>query len=476
MTTPHAKTVHGRTLPVLMGSGLLLAATSLFAIDPPVPVPSGLVVLSQQPAPGTTDPNLAANYPDKYAWTLFLTVNQQAAQQVPVGNNQTTNNAVWETWPDDPYTFPASGDIDPQNPPQWPTGAGKAESNAKGAGKGKTMGLKRLRKGFAAHAPKIKLPKAAGANADTGTDVPDAGGEEVHRNKATFDYIIQNNLWYQEGIAEFFKKVVASKSQLQFTQNSVNFPIESIEVKANWVPILENQKSQYHWNYNEDGQLLGLVAMHISSKALPNWFWCTFEWSGNAGRSDYIGSHDTFGMKGDAAHQESNTTELNKVYPAGEMTDELLALFKEQGFTGDWATQWQNYRLKGSQIDFTDSLGRPLVLGNSVTEAGFVPTASCITCHSRGAVTSAGQNAFPIFGEKANLPLVGIPQQGSIADQNPSVLTYNGAPDPAWYFTFSGNDYPGNGLGMGSALVNMQTDFVWAIPLQANPIKKPAGK
>ena len=66
----------------------------------------------------------------------------------------------------------------------------------------------------------------------------------------------------------------------------------------------------------------------------------------------------------------SNTDATGKVYPAGPLTPQLLALFKSAGLSGPWAAQWMNYRLKGSQVDFTDSAGRPLLLGNSVTEAG----------------------------------------------------------------------------------------------------------
>lgn len=439
----------------LMGSGCAFLSLNSLASDPPVPVPSGVVVLNQAP-PAGGDPALAANFPDKYAWKLFTSIIQKAPKQVKVENGLSTNDAVWETWADDLWTFPL--EPDPANPPQWPADGA--------AQKGKT-----LKKGFASHAPKAGKAKAPAG--PTGPDVGDKGGEEVRRNRATFDYIINNNLWYQQGIAAFFKKVAASSNFVEYTQRSVNLPIDALEVKANWVPILEDQKKHYHWNLTKDGQLLGLVAMHISSKALPNWFWCTFEWAGNPGRGDYIGIHDSFGLK--KPHTPSNTDALNKTYPAGELTDELLAMFKEAGIEGDWAKEWQNYRLKGSQIDFTDATGRPLLLGNSVTEAGFVPTASCITCHSRSAVTSAGVVSYPLFGEKSSLPLVNIPQVGAQTIQNPSVVTYNGPPDPAWFFQFSGGPSTvptQTGLmGDGTQLLNMPTDFVWAIPMNASPAK-----
>jgi hypothetical protein len=146
------------------------------------------------------------------------------------------------------------------------------------------------------------------------------------------------------------------------------------------------------------------------------------------------------------------------------VTPALEKLFQEGGLTGEWGEALKHYKLKGSQIDFTDAAGRPLLLGNSVTEAGFVPTASCITCHSRAAFTAAGASSFPIFGEKQTLPLVGLPQQGSEGSQGSTSITYNGTPDPNWYFQFTGAN--------GTTLVNLQADFVWAIPFKAKPANK----
>ena len=73
----------------------------------------------------------------------------------------------------------------------------------------------------------------------------------------------------------------------------------------------------------------------------------------------------------------------------------LEKLFEEFGYQGEWADQYKNYRLKGSQVDFTDGPGRSLLLGNSVTESGFVPSASCITCHARASVNASGASASP---------------------------------------------------------------------------------
>ncbi len=374
------------------------------------------------------DPAPVLNYPDKYAWELFTQVNKTAQSQHSfkdsAGHKITTNSVLWETWADDPLTFPENPN--PRKPPEWP---------------GKKYPKKKIRP----HAKGQFHGRVYGKGVKAKDFILDTGGEEVHRNRATFDYIIENSLWYTEGIAEFFKK-----------QKKVDAPINSIEVKGNWVPIKPADTSKYHWNYDEKGALFGLVAMHITSKAIPNWFWATFEWVGNSGRCDFIGCHDCFGVL--PPHQPSNRDRPGKQYPPGTLTSELLALFK----TANLNPVWKNYRLKGSQVDFTDSEGEPLLVGNSVTEGGFVQTASCMTCHSRAAVDKEGKNVFPIFGEKEGLPL---------QDKIPTVWqtsfgTYNGTPDPNWFYSYN---------GLKRTRVNLQTDFIWAIPFQAHSVKKSKG-
>src|SRR5256885_12110082 len=54
--------------------------------------------------------------------------------------------------------------------------------------------------------------------------------------------------------------------------------------------------------------------------------------------------------------------------------------------------------------EFVTTTGLPTQLGNSITEQGFVPTSSCITCHARAAADSTGADAFPIAGFMPFLP------------------------------------------------------------------------
>src|SRR6202020_298806 len=62
---------------------------------------------------------------------------------------------------------------------------------------------------------------------------------------------------------------------------------------------------------------------------------------------------------------------------------------------------WQNYCLKGAEIDFIQANGKPRLLGNSVIERidANIPVAksSCITCHAYAAFDSKGNHGLLKF-------------------------------------------------------------------------------
>lgn len=331
--------------------------------------------------------NPAINMPDKFAWELFIEINQPAKPDAqPV---------LWETWATDAETFPSNPDA--AKPPQWP---------------GSTDRPKALRPSRQLQLFRSQLQRMAGAD---GPHRLMAVGDqqETRRNKPTFDFIIANQLWHLDGIAAAYK---AGKT--------VDFPGDSIEVKAQWKRIDEKDKPRYHWNTDGSGQLFGLIALHISSKALPNWFWATFEHVDNSERGKTLGYHDAFGVVPPKSAD-------GKVSPA------LDAMFKKAGM----GAQWQNYRLDGSQTEFTDSTGRPTLLGNSEIEGPFMATSSCITCHARAAADGNGV-FLRVFKDSNTL-------EGNV-----------GTPNPDWYFNSNGNRKV------------IQLDFVWgfmaASPLQSN--------
>ena len=300
---------------------------------------------------------------------------------------------------------------------------------------------------------------------------------------------------------------------------AINFPISSVMIKADWVAvedapkigidpfdpeqpyIMMNLAPIDQANKRPDGTPVTkphiLVSFHISSKDIPDWFWSTFEHVSNQGRCDWIGCNDSFGypvnslpamdVAGAAglASPARNFTPPHEmpsiggftqsVFVLGEryvgvdaISDGLAAIFAAYGIgagegingTGRPTAAdaaWRSYRLKGSQTGFVTPTGRPVRLGNSVTEAGFVNTSSCMSCHARAGATRSGTPPLAIFTD--TIDEIGMPQ------------SVNGAPVEAW---FNVNAYR-NAAGVREApgIHAIQTDFVWgfrnACPMTPSP-------
>jgi hypothetical protein len=132
-----------------------------------------------------------------------------------------------------------------------------------------------------------------------------------------------------------------------------------------------------------------------------------------------------------------------QTYPDCAKTPALSALLAAANIEPAYV----NYCLKGSQVDFVDSNGLDIRLGNSVAENGFVATASCITCHGRAAFDTTGQ---PTSG-------AGFLPSGD-APLGPLL--------PDWYWTFTGQPPIFEGMP-GLARTATSADFVWSIPFCA---------
>jgi hypothetical protein len=123
--------------------------------------------------------------------------------------------------------------------------------------------------------------------------------------------------------------------------------------------------------------------------------------------------------------------------------------------SGNLANVWENYCLKGSQAEFTTPTGIPTLLGNSVSEQGFVNTSSCLTCHARA--------AFDVLGRPT--PNTGFldPQQFPslcpVPNQSINACSPNGTPVISWFWNNQGTP--------NQQIVYMQSDFVWAVPFLA---------
>jgi hypothetical protein len=351
------------------------------------------------------DQNPAMNGPDKVAWQLFIQVNTKAGGA--------GNNATFETWASDTSTFT----INPQFPPS-PTPLALRPPVVP------TIGRQVLQeKGGLLPA----VPPIPGV------------GEETRRNKPAFDFIVQNNLFKVSGLQAAFGKTLA-------------FPIDAIEVKANWIPVsdvpaftlnrvsAQDVSKQFHVNTGSDGQQFALLSMHIISKLVPNWTWATFENQFNPARCDIIGCRDSFGAQQAVVVPNPR---IGTGYPACAKTSALTALLGAANLD----PAFNNYCLKGSQVDFIDNTGLDVRLGNSVTEAGFVNRSSCMTCH--------GHAAFDRTGAATS--------QAGFDDQGLAPL---GPINPAWFWSFNASPPIFQGMP-GLTQTGTSPDFVWSIPFCA---------
>jgi hypothetical protein len=372
-----------------------------------------------------TDPNPALNTPDQFNWQLFVQINQAAPTQSKVGaKNVNTNNALWETWANDPDTFPSAPDpskcnVPNPNPANCPVFPGTTTA-VKKLLRPSTQQLFRQQQRELRLSSQREVQKLQGRKLVVAAPQISVGGnEEVRRNKSSFDFIVTNALWYQQGLKAAFEKGLP-----------LSFPIDAIEVKARWTPLPNCQNTTYHCNYDANGNAFGLIALHIMSKAVPNWTWATWEYVDNPGRCDYIGCKDAFGMLPQYQNTPPNS-QLNKGYPSptNQLSPALLQML------GTIGPEWVNYRLKGSQIDFTDATGRAILLGNSITEAGFVQTSSCMTCHAQASVDSTG-----LFNQTLGF--------------TPNGQSTNGPLQPSWFYNTNSNPW---------TVTYFPIDFVWGI-------------
>jgi hypothetical protein len=344
------------------------------------------------------DQNPAMSRPDWLAWDIFAQIARPAAT---AGND----NVLFETWASDIDTF--------GNAPHWP---------AAGAGVRKVL-INRVQP---------RGSKRSGAvppmtHCDAGRIWP-CIGKETLRNRPAFDFIVGNHLNTRRGLVAFFGK-------------AMDFPVDTIEVKAEWLPVSELQSwngvtaeeaaSLYHINDAKVGDRtvpVALIALHVITKQVPNWTWATFEHWKNPGRCDDTGCRDAFGAE---AVNVPAQRKPNRGYTKCEPSGALRRLFKGAGI----ADVWLSYCLKGTQTDFITSTGAPTRLGNSIAEtinAG-VPhgRSSCMTCHAEAA----------------------FDRHGRPAKAEPKI----GAPRPSWLV----------GSGSRNEPQFRQADFVWAIPFCA---------
>ncbi|MGD9740610.1 MAG: hypothetical protein AB7O56_09255 [Bauldia sp.] len=343
------------------------------------------------------------------------------------------------------------------------------------------------------------------AQTDPGRVLREEEAEIVYRNRPFFEYAFAENLYNQEGLGARYTATTAgvtANAPYRATNAAIGFPSDAVMFKTDWIHqdhmlemgLIEEQPdgppnnpdapyitmliSEVIGDNDPDSFKPGLyylVGIAGAAKAVPNWHWYAFEHVANLGRCDYIGCNDAFGYDAEGVpdgfyanfvppHQASDglvtpspVFVTGEAYPPGTITMSLDALFAAAGIGTGTADAdpntpslddpaWRSYRLKGTQTEFTTSYGIPIIVGQSISEGGFVNSASCMTCHAQATVNAAGTPAIASFGSSYLLNLTGYHQ------------STNGPPVPSWFFAPNRPNYTA-----------LQTDFVWGI-FNANSI------
>ena len=329
---------------------------------------------------------------------------------------------------------------------------------------------------------------------DPGRVIRQSMAEFVFRNKPMFDYVFANDLYNADGLAKVFAqnaKVMRENAPFHSANPGgasarIEFPVDAVMIKSNWIsaeraaeigikndpdnPFITMEVKSAVTDNNaqifEPGEHW-LLSFHVSSKDIPNWVWLTFEHVDNLGRCDYTGCNDSYGfaspdtLPANAAdnftrpHVMSDDLPISspifdpgRVYDSGPIRSGLEAVLdgldigtteaRDPTMPSASDRAWRSYRLKGSQVDFVQSTGHRILLGNSVTEGGFMMSSSCMTCHARAHIGPDGKpSVLGVFENTVDMIGYG---EGSL-----------GTPNPNWFI--SSQQPP--------ALQALQTDFVW---------------
>ncbi len=379
---------------------------------------SGLPAAAADPWLVPADAALAARDPDRFAWNMFVALTWPAdessrmpASDRPYGD---PGPVMFETWATSDQIYLPKG----TEPPAWD------EIQWSGA-----------------HALSSRsVPRQIAMFRDVASvksgDVSDEQ-EEVRLNRATFDYIRDNSLYTIEGQQWFF-----------YNRRPISFPPGSIQVQAVWRAIGEEDKARYQWEEFRDAKTkkrytYGLTALHIASKVLPHWLWATFEHVDNPYRPGVF-DEGWLNPSRDSVACPATQLDCNRI-PAG---------FGLEG------TRWQNYRLRGTQIDYADADGNPVILANSELETGFQQSASCMSCHVRSTIgPNRNEAASFVLGRdgKDHQPEKPTPMRlpAFKIDSDGRVTSYNGEPQPGEFLL------PGQAAGGSQKFLSL--DFVWSL-------------
>ena len=378
-------------------------------------------------------PNLQHGF-DFYSWLTYLAVNAPAAGG-PIGPNQP---AIWEQWK-------SLGDVmlpNGQTPVPWDQPTPLPPACRVPANGGHPMVLSMISKD-----PNVLTETVQPF--DTGPLI-DQNGQYVHyailMNRPMFEYIVQHQLYNQQGQAAFGPATFPGGSVTSGTDGTLG----GILVKAAW-KVLDPQKddaSLFHTanvllyqppvtNPNQGNQpveesckpaTVGLVGLHIVHKTTsdPQWLWSTFEHVNNDPAQAEVAarklakSYWFYNPACPPSKCKVNTQPprpwnpdvtpfpngfTSQIVRVTSLTSETTAM--NTAFQAILPNSvWKNYMLISTQWPTdaqskTDPTGRPAptFLANTTMETyvqGTTPLASssCIECHNRATDTQGKPSDF----------------------------------------------------------------------------------
>ena len=370
---------------------------------------------------GTISADWAQNDTDCYAWNAFVALNWPSVGQSNSGNSdaqpdssQTIGDAgfvVWQRWKNTDDVFLPNGVA----PAGWDPYIGPPEAVVEQAQEG---GLCVAADCSSDPFHDIRLIQQASGLVFKSNESLDGTPirYEIEQNESTFDFIVDRGIYSingQEALAASCPQ--PTEWPPLDSDRCASFPRNSVETKASWlwVPADSSQLDEiknlyitaigYYQLYDNNGDpildgngdptyevgLVALTGLHVTTKALPDWVWTTFENKYN--------------------YQYTQSTIEVPIPPETELiNDEYQTWLAAQGTPN--ASKYANYLLVGTQIEFDgppDIQGGEL-LANSQIESHFQFASSCITCHAFSSVT-----------ERTDLPL-----QYSFVDSRGGNLTY----------------------------------------------------
>lgn len=313
--------------------------------------------------------------PDRYAWELFKELSHPARlwSKCPDPTKKLGDDGpvVWETWrniaPANEHTiFPAKG----ANPGPWRTPVDDSflvadlfKSSPNSVIRSLTDLVVTVKE---SRAPLTDEDRSASAWRKVHLSlvqkgaIEDRTGSEIRLNRASYLHIRDNELYNRD---------VLARRALLGDAGSLNLPADTKEIKVRWMEITEENKPRYHWVEFEDDkgnrQIWGLTALHISTKDLPNWFWATWE------HVDTKPLWETITVDAYACP--------DKPVGCDTVPDEIKG------------TKWENYIMRGTQVNYVDKRGHDTLLTNAQIEDGIQMISSCITCHAEAAMTAKGE-------------------------------------------------------------------------------------